>query len=544
MKDDAQDSHMPADLPPCPKSSQCLPFIDELGGHMSPHASTQEDAQDEQLLAELRTHVPTCPTCTATLASANKAIAEQRRALHAILDEGEQKVPSTTVQIMAAIRREQRTAGKTLVGASNHVQNMPPTALLPQIRDIETPLPIAPRHRFRSGLALAAVAAILIISFGLLSYMLPRPSATTSTGKVTSTTSTPLSTATRLAPVAPAITPEWSEVIMTYQINGTTVIANYDPVNNASAILTTSPYAVTSVAGVSHHGDKVLYSTYDGFKTSYYLYPQSTTNAFYTTPDKNSSAVWSTDDRFIFINTSEGIAQIDVQTHNVTPILPSVASTTLNNYRDGYLYYVKGYNGQAYSSEGVLNRVNVTNGVTQQITSTCQHGANFWLSPGGVNVYYTCLDQQNTLLYTVKSDGTHSHVFRYNAGNVIGYEGDEGSPLTLTNSNRKYQVMELDLYPPFKDKVLLYDVAPGAATVVASDIAVAPYGHALIAKGTYSTSDTTPAAQLWYSDLVTSKRQPLKLPQDARSPSAIGWDKLHVPSDTLVPTVQPTNTPT
>lgn len=538
MKDDAQDSHTPTDLPRCPRSSQCLHFIDELGRHTSSHDSTQEDAQDEQILAELRVHVPTCPTCTATLASMNKAIAEQRRAIRAILDEGEQRVPSTMAQIMTAIRQEQRTAEKTLIDASNHVQTMTPTAPFPQIRNVETPLPIATRRRFRSGLALAAVAAILIISFGLLSYMLPRPSTTTtSTSKVTSTASVPTSTATKLAPVAPAITSEWSAVIMTYQINGTTVIANYDPVNNKSVILTTSPYAVTSVAGVSHHGDKVLYSTYDGFKTSYYLYPQSTTNAFYTTPDKNSSAVWSTDDRFIFINTSKGVAQIDVETHNVTPILPSIASATLNNYRDGYLYYVKGYQGQAYSSEGVLNRVNVTNGVTQQITPSCQHGANFWLSPGGINVYYTCLDQQNIALYTVKSDGTKASVLRYRADNVIGYEGNNGVPLTLMNSDGKYQVVQLDLNSPQKDSILLEDVAPGASTVVANDIAVAPYGHALIARGTYSTGNTTTTEQLWYRDLLTGKKQQLILPQDARSPYAIGWDKLHVPGDTSVPMV-------
>ncbi len=545
MKDDTQDSYKPAGLPPCPESSHCLRFIDELSGRTSPRGSTQEDAQDEQLLEKLRVHVPTCPTCTATLANANKAIAEQRRAIHAFLDEGEQRVPSTTVQIMAAIRQEQRTVEKTLVGASNHVQNMTPTAPFPRIRNIETPLPIAPRRRFRSGLALAAVAAILIISFGLLRYISPRPSTTTTgTSKVISTTSTPIATATRLAPVTPAITSEWSAVITTYQINGTTVIANYDPVNNKSAILTTSPYAVTSVAGVSHHGDKVLYSTNDGFNTSYYLYPQSTANAFYTTPDKNSSAVWSTDDRFVFINTSKGVAQIDVQTHSTTYILPSIASTALNNYRDGYLYYVKGYQGQAYSSEGVLNRVNVTNGDVQQITPSCQHGANFWLSPGGINVYYTCLDQQNTALYTVKSDGTKDSVLRYRSDNVIGYEGNDGLPLTLMNSDGNYQVVQLDLNSPQKDSVLLKDVAPGASTVVANDIAVAPYGHALIAKGTYSTSTTTTAAQLWYSDLVTGNSQPLKLQQDARSPNAIGWDKLHVPGDTSVPTVQPTDTPT
>ena len=539
MKDDEQDIFTPADLPPCPKSSQCLRFIDELSGGKDLLNVLQENVQDQELVAQLRDHISTCPTCTATVASANKVIAEQRRTFRALLAEGERTVPSTTARILATIRQEQQTAAKKTTSTNNHINPATPISPFPQRREIETPLPMLPRRRFRSGLAaLVAVAVILIASFSVLSYLVPRSSSTSSSSntagtKVVSTATAPnkvVPTATSgVASLPPPVTTsEWSAFVMTYRVNGTTIIANYDPVASKSTTLTTSPYAVTSVAGVSHMGDKVLYSIYDGFKTSYYIYPQSTTSTFYTTPDKNSSAVWSTDDSFIFINTSKGVAQINVQTHAVNMILPSIASTVLNNYRDGFLYFIKSSNGQAYATEGVLERVNVTTGDTQQLTPGCQSGTNFWLSPGGVTVYYTCLDSQNTALYSVNSDGSNVKVFRYDEGNVIGYEGTNGAPLTLKNVNGKYQIVQLDLNSPSKDSILLNDVAPGASTVTASNVAVAPYGSALIAKGTYGTGNTTVSERLWYSDLLTGENQQLHVPQEARSLNTIGWDKLQV----------------
>ncbi len=542
MKDDEQDISTPAGLPPCPKSSQCLSFIDELSGGKAALNVAQENAQDQELMTQLREHLPTCPTCTATVASANKVIAEQRRALRALLDEGTRTVPSTTSRIMAAIRQEQQTTAKEPESASNHVTPVTPIVPFLQRREIETPLPVTPRRRFRSGpAALVAVAVILIASFSVLSYLLvPHSSSTNGSGNRSSTkavfTATTAGTAAPTVTVTsgaasltpPVTTSTWSTFIMTYRINGTTIIANYDPVAGKSATITTSPYAVTSVSGVSHMGDKVLYSIYDGFKTSYYIYPQSTTSAFYTTPDKNSSAVWSTDDSLIFINTSKGVAQINVQTHAMSMILPAIASTTLNDYRDGFLYFIKSSSGQTYATQGILQRANVTTGDVQQLTSSCQNGANFWLSPGGITVYYTCLDSQNTSIYSVGSDGSNVRVFRYDEGNVIGYAGTNGAPLTLKNVNGKYQIVQLDLNSSNKDAVLLNDVAPGASTVTASSVAVAPYGQVLIAKGIYGTDAATASERLWYNDLVTGIPQQLNVPRGARSLNTIGWDKLQV----------------
>ncbi len=533
MKDDAKDLHTPGGLPPCSKSSQCLHFIDELSGHTSSRGeSASEDVQDVALVEQLRVHVSTCPTCTATLAQANDVVTQQRRALRTILDEGEQQVPSTTAQIIAALRQEQRTPQKTLVSTNNQFYEVLPVVPIPYVREIETPRPKQTKRRLRSVVALATVAAILIASFGLLRFILPSYSSGSSTASST------VDPAKKLASSSPSITSTWSSVIITYKINDTTVIANYDPITSKSTMLTTSPYVDMLIDGVSHNGKMLLYSTYDGLKTSYYLYPQSTTNAIYETSDKSSSAVWSTDDHAIFISTEKGVVLVDAQTHATRVLLPSLAATMLLLYhnRDGYLYYVKGYNGQPYSAEGILNRINVANGDTQQVT-TCPRGGNFWVSPYNATVYYNCLDQ-NTNLYAVNSNGANARIFRFDNSEMIGYAGD-GSPLTVTHENGKYQVVQRSLIDVQQDKVLLNDIAPNAQTIVLGDIAVAPFGHAFVATGIYGGSGSDTKAQLWYGNLIAGKSQRLPLPQDARMPHVLGWDKLQISGDTLSPTVQP-----
>ncbi len=524
MKDDDQDSYKPTytqSLPPCSKNSQCLDFVDELSAGTAQNGAMPEDERDAKNLELLRLHVPTCPTCTSTLIHARAMVAQQRRALRAILDEGEQKVPSTTAHIMMALRQEQQ---KVLVSINTPRRNVSSIVPFPQGREIETPLP----KRTGRGLyvfALAAVAALLVASFGFFSYILPLRSVTTASSAVPMRSSiipTPIVTQNTANP--PAVLTTWSSVVITYQINNTTIIANYNPLSQKGVTLATSPYADTTVNGVSHLGHMILYSTYDGLKTSYYIYPQATTHAVYSTAEKDGSAVWSTDDRYVFISTTRGVAQVDVQTRQTRTILPMLASTALLNYRDGYLYFIKGYQGQAYVSEGVLYRADLATEHTQAITP-CERGTNFWISPGGLTVYYAC-PYQDTSLYAVRSDGVGARVFRSTTNTMVGYV-ENGSPLTVTPVDGKSQIVQRDLADPIQDKVLLKDVAPGAQTVTPDSVAVAPYGQVLVAKGMYNGSDVT-TAQLWYSDLQSGKSQKLKLEPNAHNPLAIGWDKLAV----------------
>ena len=461
----------------------------------------------------------------------NKTLA--RRVLRSILDEGEQKVPSTTASIMAAIRQEQRMQRDVSVEENNEQHKVKLIVPFPQKHEIETPMPRQTRRTFYRVFAIAAVAIVLIASFGIFSSLSFYRSASMSSGSA-STSSNPAPTGMKPPLSVPLTTTTWSAVIITYQVNHTTVIANYDPLSEKYEVLATSLSANTSIDGVSHDGHSVLYSVYDGLKTAYYVYPQSTTVPVYISLGKSSSAVWSTDDRYIFISTIKGIAQVDVQSHNTHLILPMLAATKLLNYRDdnGYLYFIKGYKGQAYAAEGALNRVNVASGDVQQITS-CERGANFWLSPSGVTVYYTCPDQNATQLYAVHSDGTNPHIFSTNIDNVIGYAVD-GSPLSLVQINGKYQVVRLDLNTA-QQTVVLVDVAHGATTITAGDVAVAPGGQTLVTKGTYSGNGTT-EEQLWYGDLAAGTSHVLKFSQGVQVLDVIGWDKLQVSGGPLTST--------
>src|SRR5437764_874454 len=95
----------PRGLPPCSLSVQCLRLLDD-----DVSFSSIDDIQDERMLEQLREHIPTCPTCTATLAQARYIRAQQREALRNVLADSEQRVPSTTSQIFAAVNREERPA--------------------------------------------------------------------------------------------------------------------------------------------------------------------------------------------------------------------------------------------------------------------------------------------------------------------------------------------------------------------------------------------------------------------------------------------------
>ncbi len=446
-----------------------------------------------------------------------------RQALRSILNEGEQKVPSTTANIMASIRLE-------------HQKNQPkafeetePTNLssLP-LRVLETPRPQQRKQSRYSIFAFAAIAAILIASFGLLGFVRRGGSVFTTSGSVSSGASSGNATTlnvTTYPPFATAQSNTWSAVVITYQQNGMTFIANYDPIASTLKPLLSSSYMDTTVYGVSHSGHQILYSIYDGYNTSYYIYPQATKNPVFTTPERGRSAIWSTDDRLLFISTAKGIMSVDTQTYNAKLVLPTLPNVTLQNYRDdGYLYFVQGNAGQDYATEGTFNRINISQNRSQQITS-CTRGTNFWLSLSGVTVYYNCPEKSTDALYAVNSDGTNPHVFRSFAGSIIGYTED-GSPLTLENNNGSNGVTRRDIKTQ-QDTMLIRNVVPQGAKLSKENVAVAPYGHSLVASPTYNTGQGTPQ-QLWYSDLTTGSSQAFSLPDTATSAQVIGWDKLKV----------------
>ena len=75
---------------------------------------------------------------------------------------------------------------------------------------------------------------------------------------------------------------------------------------------------------------------------------------------------------------------------------------------------------------------------------------------------------------------------------------------------------------------MIKDVAPKATTLAVDDVAVAPFGQTLVAKGTYRSNDQAMYEQFWYSNLITGTSQTFSIPQAANVSQVIGWDKLQV----------------
>ena len=63
---------------------------------------------DPQLLEHLRTHIPTCSICTATVTHARRVSVQQRSLLRKMLAENEHMVSSTNARIIQAIRLNPR----------------------------------------------------------------------------------------------------------------------------------------------------------------------------------------------------------------------------------------------------------------------------------------------------------------------------------------------------------------------------------------------------------------------------------------------------
>jgi hypothetical protein len=491
MRDKTPDIHR-QDLPPCSLSVHCQRLVDVLDSY---HESSEghwdrvpltENWCDEQLIERLQRHVPTCPTCKATLEQTRQVRSFQRKMLSEVLTEGEQRVPSTTEQILRAVQREQVASHKESVESVNQRIPQEVSALLSggSLQSLQKPPhEQRPRALFRTLCSLVAAAAIILASlsiFGHFAWLKPASDHPATSLSLTSSS-------------------RWSSVVMTFIQNGNQTISLYDPQTGKSVVLaastarSSSSVSMTST-GVSHDGTKLLYSSFDGKRTTYYLRSLTSTAPLFSVNGNESHAVWSTDDRYVFVSTLQGIEKIDVQSRAVSHILPALALANLQYYRDGYLYYIESQDGVT----GILNRVDIAHGNVQSVTGSCANGSSFWQSPGGLPVYYVCEQVQNSL-FVVNSDGTNPHLLRAQAGPMIGYAAD-GSPLTLADTAGKYQVVKLGANEQ-QDQVILDDVVPGGSIISPNDMAVAPFGYTLVARAIYDDYEA-----IWYGDLTSGKK--------------------------------------
>ena len=359
-------------------------------------------------------------------------------------------------------------------------------------------------------MSVAVAAAIVLASLGILGrFLLLHPAAMNS-----ASTGTGSSTLVQSA--------SWSSIVLMYRLADQTIISNYEPSSEQNFPLAQLSSAQVMVDGVAHNGDQVLYHVFDGRQTRYYLYPQ-TQQAMYSVNGQGGPAIWSggDNDHYLFISTLQGVVQLDMLSHTSRLLLSASGGVQALFSRDNYLYYVQSANTTPYSSTGTLYRVNIaqSNAISQQITS-CPQSTNFWVNPVGTLIYYQCLSQNRNALYAINVDGTLPQLLRPN-GQLVGYAADNSLLLVQLANDGRYQILQLGA-TVHQDHIILSNIAPGALSVRQSDIAVAPFGSMLVAKGTYAHSEE----KLWYSDLLTQGTQQVQIPDGAHNVNLIGWDKL------------------
>lgn len=501
-------------LPACPMSTQCLLYADWLdgldnSGSQGSQSAIEDDsdAREKRFIEQLRAHVPTCPTCRATLVEVRR----QREAIRLSLRTGEREVPSTAARIIAAMRQESLMTPSTPQTSQEHERS--PHDFLVQLPPVETPVPKQRRGSWMEFLSIAVAAAIVLLTIGVLGRFV------LSHGNMGSATS---SAGTASNGAGQTLSASWSSVIVTYKLDNKTVIANYNPLSGQHVELASFPQSQVSVDGVAHNAYQVLYHVYDGTNTRYYVYPQ-TQQPIYTVTGTGGSAFWSSadNDRYLFINTQQSIVQVDVVAHTSHLLSLPAKSPMALFYRDNYLYYVQAPNDLASYSSGILYRldISISTSVPTMITS-CPDPMNVWLSPVGSTVYYNCPSKSKNALFSVNGDGTNARLLRTDAGQLIGYASDNSLIVLLAN-NQHYQVVQLGANGQ-PDRVLLSDIAPGATSVQASDVAVAPYGYVLVARAVYANN----VEKLVYGDLMTQATQEVQLPVGVHDIHAIGWDRL------------------
>jgi hypothetical protein len=549
------DSH---NLPPCPLSPECLRFIDELDtSGRQPRIElvlSQDDERDARLLAQLRSHVPACPTCTATLAQARRTRQQQRSMLRDLLADSEEAVPSTVASIMQAIASE----AKTLPEGTNHHQDIHaiPTLQLgePNIISLqeqrrqrqrrnaveEDTSSRQPRTALINIFSLAMVAVIILSALAIFSQF------------ITATPPPPLSTKKQSAqtPVLPA---GWNSAAIGLSYPGSNsspgriTIANYDPASGQSALLVSFPLpANAQLDTVSHDGLKLLYQYSQNGRTYYSIAPSTSANSFYSLSSSDAgNAIWLDNRSALIASKNSGVIQVDTQTGNAKPVLPNVKGVQLLIYRAPYLYFIA--NGGTNLVPGALYRVNIAGGSVRQVAAPALPGSTFWISPDGTALFFQNDGSQGEQgIYVVQSDSTNSSLLR--AGNAIpiGYAADNALML-LQEVNGQFQVVKLGATPQQHETVVMTAAAPGAISlcdpneqnggtaICNNNVALSPYGYGLLLHAYYPDG----SSQILYDDLTNGKSHVLvALGKQNIGVQLPGWDQLPVPGS-----IPPTSTP-
>lgn len=554
----------------CDRSRFCVRLLDDLvesedSERSGPQRlgewvilSSTRDWQDDRLIEQMRDHVPGCLACSETLAQEQQLRVEQRNLLDRHLQKNEGMVPSTTGRILEALRQEQEQAEPT--GYSRkRLDYMLPELIIPreppefdthQSRSSE-PLSLTPSRKWlRNGVTLATIAALVFAVMGVFGQILSRgPSALSVLAtQVTKDSSfglrpTMISHLSPAVPAANGASPFSAPTTDAYQGWDGFVMLTGVGAGGASVAISTYNYLngdrrqVASISGnlrfdgVASSGQNMLYQVAIGEQTQFYtLNSLPGTDYFYALDAENAvNAIWMPDSVHVLIATQQnGIIQVDTQTGAWQTYLPSLRTSGLKFYRNGYLYFLGGPDRKA----DTLYRVNVTSGAVRQVTGRGR-GADFWLSPDNLTIYYRNNGPQGlSAIYAENSDGSKRAMVRTN-GVPIGYAPDN-SLVVMRVAHHAFQVVRLGATLQ-QDQVLMKDVAPGASSLCdpsitievicnTTNVALAPLAHALVVIASYPDG----SRKVWSDDLVSGRQSMLMTLTGAQLAIVPGWDRIAV----------------
>jgi hypothetical protein len=544
----------------CPFSAHCLRLIDDLD---APSVSQQfeeisitQDIQDEYLLAQLRLHVPDCPTCTAVLSNARRVRSQQRAALYGLLQENESNVPSMIPQIFAAIYHKQDASAPNTKRTQYYLEELAVSsrAVIPHDGDSSNhklvggqPATGRPLRVLRNAFSLATVAALIFAAIGIFGHMYasgrsavtfgPHLNAASNQGKAIPTASL-LPDRQSFSSFVVGLT-----LLSASSALGVTSIYNYDAATGKKQQLG-PPFTASSVQldGITPDGQSLLLHYVSGNHVVFQaVQPGSRIDSFYqlSANDWNAgNAIWIDDTHVLIAGGENGVVEVDTQTGSTVRLLPAPKTIHLAFYRTPYLYYVSGLPIQ----QGVwpaLYRIDTTkSNASPQRISMRSPGSTYWLSPDGSKIFYLNKGPDSKRgIYAVNPDGTDSQLLRIGDATPIGYK-DNHTLMFMEEVDDRFQVVQLVMTPKQKETIVMNDAAPGAISlcdhqvpvtdspICDNDIALDPYGKNLILNAYYPDGKH----RVIFDDLTSNKSNVLMPDLDSHTQVQLpGWDAMNIP---------------
>lgn len=516
MKDRMSDAQG-GGVPSCPWSKDCERLADLLDGEWTSELEIAYYSDDDaRLIRWLRTHISNCSICRETLRLSRQALASERSILREYLQLAEARTPSTTASIMDALRKESREP----VGLAIMAQSPRIPKRVPSRAGSNAPSRLVTKRSARGGgWALALVAALVVLSFGLLSNV----AWTHLTPTQTTQTIRKAQTASPSVPPRLNFSTDWSSVVSFAARKGQQDIGVFDPMHSTQRTLLTTHCNEALPDAIAHSGKNLLYHCYDGQSTVFHLL---TGQSYRLDAGKRGdggdyNAVWSTDDSTLFIALPDSLVRINIAQNKIERLAYTIQAQRLLFYYDDALYF-------SYSNESLqgmetqLKCLNLKTGAQEILAGSSVPGAQFWLRPDGQMLYYTSTDDNGQVgIYAIGRDGGNAYLFSQDEA-LVGFDA-YNAPMVVRNVQETWQLVSIDSISQ-EEQTRVADIAPGAEKVSAQEVLLSPYSRYLVVVGQYLDG----SRRLWFTDLATGRTHDFS-PNAPSSPTDtlwLGWSKM------------------